>query len=106
MVEMHKPTTKEKRNKMKNYVEHLIHKTMDMQIEWRRMLEWLAPKEGERILDIACGGGELSLKIAERGCEVSGIDMSESGIEHAKRLAEREGITCKFVVGSAQELIC
>ena len=52
------------------------------------------------------GGGELSLKIAERGCEVSGIDMSESGIEHAKRLAEREGITCKFVVGSAQELIC
>ena len=46
-------------------------------------------------------GGELSLKIAERGCEVSGIDMSESGIKHAKHLAEREGITCEFVVGSA-----
>ncbi len=68
------------------------------------MLEWLAPKEGERILDIACGGGELSLKIAERGCEVSGIDVSESGIEHAKRLAEREGITCEFVVRGAEDL--
>ena len=96
---------------MGNYIGHLICKTMGTprfirRIEWRRMLEWLAPKEGERILGVACGGGELSLKIAERGCEVSGIDMSESGIEHAKRLAEREGITCKFVVGSAQELIC
>lgn len=50
------------------------------------------------------GGGELSIKIAECGCEVSGIDVSESGIEHAKRLAEREGITCEFRVGSAEDL--
>jgi len=100
IMEMHKPT-KEKRNKMKNYVEHLIHKTMDMQIEWWRMLEWLAPNEGERILDIAYGV-ELSLKIAERGCDVSGIDMPEGGVERAKRLAERERVACKFVVGSAR----
>ena len=49
-------------------------------------------------------GGELSLKIAECGCEVFGIDMSEGGIEHAKRLVEREGIACEFVVGSAEDL--
>ena len=47
---------------MKNYIGHLIYKTMGTlgfirRIEWRRMLGWLAPKEGERILDIACGGG-------------------------------------------------
>ncbi len=30
--------------------------------------------------------------------------MSESGIEHAKRLAEREGIICEFKVGSAEDL--
>ena len=94
---------------MKELTRHLIYKTMGTpsfirRIEWRRMLEYLDPKEGERILDIACGGGELVLKIAERGCEVSGIDVSESGIEHAKRRAEREGITCEFVVGSAEDL--
>ena len=27
------------------------------QIEWQNMLEWLDPKEGEKIFDIACGGG-------------------------------------------------
>ena len=30
--------------------------------------------------------------------------MSERGIEHAKRLAEREGIMCEFRVGSAEDL--
>jgi len=89
-----------------SYTSHLIHKTMGIsgfirRIEWRRMLEWLAPKEGERILDMSLMGGELSLKIAERGCEVSGIDVSEGGIEHAKRLAEREEII--YQVGVAKD---
>ncbi len=68
------------------------------------MLEWLDPKEGERILDIACGGGELSLKIAEKGCEVYGIDMSENTIEGARHLSEREKIACEFEVGNAEDL--
>ena len=47
---------------MKNCIKRPIFKTMGTsnlirQIEWRRMLEWLEPKESERILDIACGGG-------------------------------------------------
>ena len=49
-------------------------------------------------------GGELSLKIAECGCEVSGIDLSEDAINSAKRLGEREGIAYKFTVGSAEDL--
>ena len=70
-----------RRCKMKKFIGHLIYKTTGTpsfirRIEWRRMLEYLDPKEGERILDIACGGGELSLKVAECGCEVSGIDIS------------------------------
>jgi ubiquinone/menaquinone biosynthesis C-methylase UbiE len=68
------------------------------------MLEWLDPTEGERILDVACGEGALSLKIAEYGCKVYGIDISEDGLERAKRLAEREGITCEFRGGSAEDL--
>jgi ubiquinone/menaquinone biosynthesis C-methylase UbiE len=68
------------------------------------MLDYIDPKEDERILDIACGVGVLSLKIAERGCEVHGIDISEDWIKHSKRLSERERIACEFVVGSAEDL--
>ena len=94
---------------MKNHIRHLIYKTMGTtefirRIEWQNMVEYLNPTEGERILDVACGGGELSLKIAEKGCEVHGVDISEDAIEYAKRLAEREKIVCEFEIGSAEDL--
>jgi ubiquinone/menaquinone biosynthesis C-methylase UbiE len=94
---------------MKKQIGHLIYKTMGTtqfirRLEWPNMLEWLAPKEGERILDIACGGGALSLKIAEKGCEVYGIEISEGAINGAKRLAEREEIACEFKIGNAEDL--
>ena len=94
---------------MKDYIRHLIFKTIGTphfirQIEWRCMFEYLDPKEFESILDVACGEGVLSLKVAEKGCEVSGIDVSEDAIENAKRLAEREEISCEFKVGSAEDL--
>ena len=56
------------------------------------------------ILDIACGGGAFSLKTAEKGCEVCGVDISENAIKSAKRLAEREKIMCEFEIGSAEDL--
>ena len=94
---------------MRKYIGHLIYKwfgTLNFirQIEWRNMLDWLEPKEGENILDIACGGGALSLKIAEKGCEVYGVDLSEDTINSAKRLAAGEKIACAFKVGSAEDL--
>ena len=94
---------------MKELIRHWIYKTMGIshfvrQIEWRNMLEWLDPRENERILDVACGGGTLSLKIAEKGCKVYGIDISEDAINHAKRSSERERIPCEFEVGDAEDL--
>lgn len=94
---------------MKELIRHLIYKTIDTpsfirQIEWRSMFDYLDPKEGERILDAACGDGTLSLKIAERGCKVHGIDMSKDVIKRAEHLAERERIACEFEVGNAEDL--
>ena len=98
-----------RRDKMRNYIGHWAYKTLGTlnfirQIEWRNMLDWLEPKEGEKILDIACGGGALSLKIAEKGFEVYGVDLLEDAINRAKRLAEREKIACAFKVGNAEDL--
>jgi trans-aconitate methyltransferase len=50
------------------------------------VVELLAPKPGERILDLGCGDGVLTKKLVEMGCEVVGVDGSASQIEAARRL--------------------
>ena len=49
------------------------------------VLEWLNPKPGERILDLGCGDGQLTAKIAAAGAEVIGVDASAEMIESAKK---------------------
>src|SRR5699024_7008855 len=45
----------------------------------------LAPKPNEKILDIGCGTGDLTKKIAEKGAIPTGIDASSEMIETAKQ---------------------
>ena len=40
------------------------------------VVELLAPKRGERILDLGCGDGYLTAQIAQTGADVLGIDAS------------------------------
>jgi SAM-dependent methyltransferase len=46
-------------------------------------LDLLDPKPGERILDVGCGEGTLSMKIIDRGAEVVGVDNSPEMVEAA-----------------------
>jgi SAM-dependent methyltransferase len=48
------------------------------------VLELLDPKPGERILDLGCGTGHLTGKIAEAGAEVVGVDRSPDMIAQAR----------------------
>lgn len=48
------------------------------------VVELLAPKAGERILDLGCGDGALSIKLVELGCSVVGVDSSAEMIAAAK----------------------
>jgi len=50
----------------------------------RAALDLLDPKLGERIVDVGCGDGALSLKIIDRGAEVVGVDNSPELIEAAR----------------------
>src|SRR5215467_10539652 len=50
------------------------------------VLELLAPKPGERILDLGCGDGVLTKKLVDLGCEVVGVDSSVPQIEAARKL--------------------
>jgi SAM-dependent methyltransferase len=47
-------------------------------------LDLLDPRAGERILDVGCGDGALSLKIIDRGAEVVGVDNSPELVEAAR----------------------
>lgn len=49
------------------------------------VLQWLAPKVGENILDIGCGTGDLAAKIQENGATVLGTDASADMIELARQ---------------------
>lgn len=40
------------------------------------LVDWLAPTSGERILDLGCGDGALTEKLAARGASVLGVDAS------------------------------
>ncbi|MBV8255367.1 MAG: methyltransferase domain-containing protein [Chitinophaga sp.] len=49
------------------------------------LIEWLQPKPGSTILDLGCGTGELTAKLAETGANVTGLDASESMIASARK---------------------
>lgn len=61
------------------------------------VLEWLAAQPGERILDLGCGDGQLTRRIAASGANVMGLDASPQmaaaaraqGIEVTEGNAER-----------------
>jgi trans-aconitate methyltransferase len=50
------------------------------------VLQLLAPQPGEEILDVGCGDGVLTKKIADLGCSVVGIDSSPELVAAARSL--------------------
>ncbi len=65
----------------------------------RELVALLAPQQGEHILDLGCGSGQLTRAIAESGARVTGLDNSASMIETARR----EYPDLSFVLADAKE---
>ncbi len=61
-------------------------------------------KPGIRVLDVACGTGNLAIPAAKTGADVTGIDIAPNLIEQAKERAEAEGLNAVFEVGDAEAL--
>lgn len=47
------------------------------------LIDLLAPKKGEKILDLGCGTGDLTNAIYERDADILGVDKSENMVEQA-----------------------
>jgi trans-aconitate methyltransferase len=61
------------------------------------VLELLAPLRGEDILDLGCGDGALTKKLADLGCHVVGVDASAEMVAAAREL----GLDARVMDGHA-----
>lgn len=57
-----------------------------------------------KIIDIGCGTGRHSIELARRGYNVTGIDLSESQLEHAIEKAKTENLKIDFQLHDARKL--
>lgn len=67
-------------------------------------VERLNVTPGMKVLDVACGTGNLALPAARAGADVTGVDIAPNLIEQARTNAEAEGLNAKFDVGDAEAL--
>ncbi len=65
------------------------------------ILSHLAPREGERLLDVGCGTGDHFALFRAKGCAVSGIDPSPAMLARAR---EKLGPHADLRLGTAEEL--
>ena len=55
--------------------------------ECSTLLRWLEPQPGEKILDVGCGDGFYTERIARKGAEATGIDIRKKAIMRARNRA-------------------
>ncbi len=67
-------------------------------------VERLALPAGTRVLDVACGTGNLAIPLARTGCQVTGVDIAANLLVQARERAAAEHLTATFDEGDAEQL--
>lgn len=70
----------------------------------REFVERLNLGKGTRVLDVACGTGNLSIPAARTGAEVTGIDLVPALIEQAIERSGIEALGAEFDIGDAEAM--
>lgn len=71
----------------------------DIQRETDAIVALLKPGEAATIADVPCGPGDHCIELARRGFDVTGIDLSEELLEHARSRAHDARVDASFVAG-------
>ena len=64
----------------------------------------LGDVDGERAIELGCGGAQFGLALAERGADVTGVDLSEAQLAHARENAAERDVDVDFVESSVTDL--
>lgn len=67
-------------------------------------LDRLAIPPGTRMLDVACGAGQIAIPAARAGVQVTGVDIAANLIDQARARAKEEGVHAQFDEGDAEML--
>jgi SAM-dependent methyltransferase len=59
---------------------------------------------GTRVLDVACGTGNLTIPTAKAGAAVTGVDIAPNLLDAARARAARDGVAIQFDDGDAEDL--
>ncbi|MAX74879.1 bifunctional demethylmenaquinone methyltransferase/2-methoxy-6-polyprenyl-1,4-benzoquinol methylase UbiE [Alterinioella nitratireducens] len=72
------------------------------------MMDWLAPRDGQRLLDVAGGTGDISFRFLRRApvAHATVLDMTESMLVEGQKRAEAEDFADRldWIVGDAMAL--
>lgn len=74
------------------WIEFLLRQTVKYQVQ------------AERILDLACGTGEVSVRLAQAGYKVTGVDLSEDMLAVANAKASERGLSIEYYQQDMTEL--
>ncbi|MEE8599488.1 class I SAM-dependent methyltransferase [Euzebya tangerina] len=91
-----------------SFHDHVIQRRMDRCLE---AVDTLGPvsgkplsEESRRALDVGCGAGQMALALAQRGYEVSAVDVSEGMIEATTATFEAAGATADIQLADMRHL--
>lgn len=75
-----------------------------LETEAETFINRLGLKPGDRVLDVACGSGNLAIPAARAGADVTGADIATNLLEQGRARAAAEGLTIQFDEGDAEKL--
>jgi 2-polyprenyl-3-methyl-5-hydroxy-6-metoxy-1,4-benzoquinol methylase len=89
-----------RKNAVNSVVDRIFRKSMRLRFE--RTIEGCMPIEGKSVVDVGCGPGHYSVRLASRGAaSVLGLDFAEGMVRLAQKNATSNGVTdrCEFLCG-------
>ena len=69
-----------------------------------RVIDRVGVREGDEVLDVACGTGNASIPAAVAGGDVTGLDITPELFVVARERASRAGVDIDWIEGNAEEL--
>ncbi|HKO42739.1 MAG TPA: methyltransferase domain-containing protein [Pyrinomonadaceae bacterium] len=70
----------------------------------REFIDRMELSPGSRVLDVACGSGNLAVPAAQKGADVTGVDIATNLVAQARERAKSEGLSIQFDEGDAEQL--
>jgi 2-polyprenyl-6-hydroxyphenyl methylase/3-demethylubiquinone-9 3-methyltransferase len=77
-----------------------LHDINPLRANW---IDNLAPVAEQKVLDVGCGGGILAEALAQRGAQVTGIDMGDAPLGVAKLHQLESGLSIDYQKSTAED---